>query len=99
MIIFIKILVLKEVKALKIEFLGTGGAMPIPRPLCHCRICEEAREKGVPYSRMGPSLFVHGPNILIDTPEDIYVQLNRSNIKEINGVFYSHWHPKNYLKA
>jgi phosphoribosyl 1,2-cyclic phosphate phosphodiesterase len=82
---------------LKIEFLGTGGAMTIPRPLCRCRVCEEARTKGVPYSRSGPSLFVHGPNILIDTPEDIYYQINRSNITEINGVFYSHWHPDHVM--
>jgi phosphoribosyl 1,2-cyclic phosphate phosphodiesterase len=82
---------------LKIEFLGTGGAMTIPRPLCRCRICIEAREKGVPYSRSGPSLFVHGPNILIDTSEDIYFQLNRSKIKEIKGVFYSHWHPDHVM--
>jgi phosphoribosyl 1,2-cyclic phosphate phosphodiesterase len=82
---------------LKIEFLGTGGAMTIPRPLCNCRVCEEARMKGVPYSRSGPSLFVHGPNILIDTPEDIYFQMNRSKINEINGVFYSHWHPDHVM--
>ena len=82
---------------LKIEFLGTGGAMSIPRPLCHCRVCEEARKKGVPYSRMGPSVFVHGPDLLIDTPEDIYVQLNRSNVSRINGVLYSHWHPDHVM--
>jgi phosphoribosyl 1,2-cyclic phosphate phosphodiesterase len=82
---------------LKIEFLGTGGAMTIPRPLCRCRVCEEARTKGVPYSRTGPSLFIHGPNILIDTPEDIYYQINRSNITEINAVFYSHWHPDHVM--
>jgi phosphoribosyl 1,2-cyclic phosphate phosphodiesterase len=82
---------------LKIEFLGTGGAMTIPRPLCRCRVCEEARTKGVPYSRSGPSLFVHGPNLLFDTPEDIYYQINRSNITEINAVFYSHWHPDHVM--
>lgn len=84
-------------ESMKIEFLGTGGAMTIPRPLCRCRVCEEARMKGVPYSRSGPSLFIHGPNILIDTSEDIYFQINRSRIKEINGVFYSHWHPDHVM--
>jgi phosphoribosyl 1,2-cyclic phosphate phosphodiesterase len=52
----------------------------------------EAREKGVPYSRSGPSVFVHGPNLLIDTPEEIKVELNRSQVKEIDAVIYSHWH-------
>jgi len=82
---------------LKIEFLGTGGAMRIPRPLCRCHVCNEAREKGVPYSRMGPSIFVHGPNLLIDTPEDIYEQLNRSTITKIDAVIYSHWHPDHVM--
>jgi phosphoribosyl 1,2-cyclic phosphate phosphodiesterase len=82
---------------LKIEFLGTGGAMTIPRPLCRCRVCEEARKKGVPYSRTGPGVFVHGPNVLIDTSEDIYLQLNRSAIAKIDAVFYSHWHPDHVM--
>ncbi|WP_019241182.1 MULTISPECIES: MBL fold metallo-hydrolase [Bacillus] len=82
---------------MKIEFLGTGGAMTIPRPLCSCRVCEEARVKGVPFSRSGPSLFVHEANLLFDTSEDIYSQINRSNIKQIDGVFYSHWHPDHVM--
>ncbi|MFD1018646.1 MBL fold metallo-hydrolase [Thalassobacillus hwangdonensis] len=82
---------------MNIEFLGTGGAMSIPRPLCTCKVCIEAREKGVPYSRTGPSIFLHGPDLLIDTPEDSYVQINRSTIREINGVLYSHWHPDHVM--
>ncbi|CAM3957116.1 MBL fold metallo-hydrolase [Mesobacillus zeae] len=82
---------------MKIEFLGTGGAMTVPRPLCRCEVCEEARLKGVPYSRSGPGLFIHGPNILIDTSEDIYSQINRSTINRIDGVFYSHWHPDHVM--
>ncbi|XQY93080.1 MBL fold metallo-hydrolase [Metabacillus sp. HB246100] len=82
---------------MKIEFLGTGGAIPIPRPLCTCHICLEAKEKGVPYSRMGPSIFVHDLQLLIDTPEDIYQQVNRSTISEIKGVLYSHWHPDHVM--
>ncbi|MEA3319544.1 MAG: MBL fold metallo-hydrolase [Bacillota bacterium] len=82
---------------MKIEFLGTGGAMTIPRPLCKCNVCLEARDKGVPFSRMGPCIFVHGPNLLIDTPEDIYHQINRSTIDEVKGIIYSHWHPDHVM--
>lgn len=78
---------------MQIEFLGTGGATTTPRPGCHCRLCDQAREYGVPYLRMGPSIFVHGPDVLIDTPEEIKEQLNRSGIERIAGCFYSHWHP------
>jgi phosphoribosyl 1,2-cyclic phosphate phosphodiesterase len=79
--------------SLRVEFLGTGGAMPIPRPLCSCRICVEARECGIPYARSSPSLFVHGPDALIDTPGAIIDQLNRSSVQQISACFYSHWHP------
>ncbi|MBN2472715.1 MAG: hypothetical protein JXN59_18470 [Anaerolineae bacterium] len=78
---------------LRIEFLGTGGAIGIPRPACDCRICAEARGRGVPYSRGGPSLFVHGPDLLIDTPEDIVPNLNRAGIRHVGAVTWSHWHP------
>ncbi len=82
---------------MQIEFLGSGGASTIPKPGCTCRVCVEAREKGVPYSRTGPSLFIHGPDILIDTPEEIKYQLNRAAIQRITGCFYSHWHPDHVL--
>jgi phosphoribosyl 1,2-cyclic phosphate phosphodiesterase len=76
-----------------IEILGSGGAHTIPRPLCECKICSEARIKGGRYERTGPSVFIHGADILFDTPEEIKYQLNRSMIKNINACFYSHWHP------
>ena len=78
---------------MRIEFLGTGGATTTPRPGCRCRVCVEARERGLPYSRSGPAVFVHGPDILIDTPEEIKDQLNRAGIEHINAGTYSHWHP------
>lgn len=82
---------------MKVEILGSGGALTTPRPLCRCRVCAEARERGVPYSRTGPSVFVHGPDALFDTPEEIKEQLNRSRIGEIAAVFYSHWHPDHVM--
>ncbi|MEX2426018.1 MAG: MBL fold metallo-hydrolase [Thermomicrobiaceae bacterium] len=56
-------------------------------------MCDEGRERGVPYSRSGPAIFLHGPDLLIDTPEEIKDQLNRSGIENIAACFYSHWHP------
>lgn len=78
---------------IRIEFLGTGGAITTPRPGCDCRICAEARGRGIPYSRMGPAIFVHGPDLLIDTPEEIGLALNRANIRRVGAALYSHWHP------
>jgi phosphoribosyl 1,2-cyclic phosphate phosphodiesterase len=77
----------------KVEILGSGGATVTPRPGCGCRVCVEARERGVPYSRTGPSVFVHGPDVLFDTPEESRLQLDRSRVTEIAACFYSHWHP------
>jgi phosphoribosyl 1,2-cyclic phosphate phosphodiesterase len=77
----------------RVEILGSGGAVTIPRPGCSCRVCVEAREKGVPYARTGPSVFVHGPDVLIDTPEEAKQQLNRSQVTRIAAGLYSHWHP------
>jgi phosphoribosyl 1,2-cyclic phosphate phosphodiesterase len=38
-------------------------------------------------------VFVHGPEIVFDTPEEAKFQLERSGIDRIEGCFYSHWHP------
>lgn len=82
---------------MRVEFLGTGGAMTIPRPLCECHVCAEARQKGLPYSRTGPSVFVHGPDLLIDTPEEINVQLARSQLSRVAAGIYSHVHPDHIM--
>jgi phosphoribosyl 1,2-cyclic phosphate phosphodiesterase len=78
---------------LRVEILGSGGATTSPRPGCRCRVCVEAREKGVPHARTGPSVFVHGPNIVFDTPEESKLQLDRAGIGDVRACFYSHWHP------
>ncbi len=82
---------------MKVELLGTAGAGVTPRPGCGCRVCVEARAKGVPYSRAGPGLFVHGPDLLIDTSEDIVLELNRSRVDRVRAGLYSHWHPDHVM--
>jgi phosphoribosyl 1,2-cyclic phosphate phosphodiesterase len=67
--------------------------MVIPKPLCQCRICQEARREGVPYARTGPSAFLHDINLLIDTPAEIAVQLNRSHIRHIDYLILTHLDP------
>lgn len=82
---------------MKFEILGSGGATTIPRPGYRDAINAEARTKGVPYQRRGPSVFVHDVNILFDTPEDINESLNRADIESIDHCFYSHWHPDHVM--
>ncbi|MFH1487489.1 MAG: MBL fold metallo-hydrolase [Pseudomonadota bacterium] len=67
--------------------------MAIPKPLCRCRICQEAREKGAPFARTGPSAFLHDENLLIDTPAEIAFQLNRSEINRIDYLIFTHLDP------
>ena len=67
--------------------------MVIPKPLCQCRVCREARKKGVPYARAGPSAFLHDINLLIDTPAEIATLLNRSSIRCIDYLTFTHLDP------
>ncbi|HCY85847.1 MAG TPA: hypothetical protein DHV36_11995 [Desulfobacteraceae bacterium] len=78
---------------MELTVLGSGGCMPIPRPLCNCGICREAREKGHPFRRTGPSLFIHGDNLLIDTPAEIGTQLNREGICSLSHILFTHLDP------
>ena len=80
-------------RPMKWTILGSGGCMVIPKPLCRCRVCQEAREKGVPYSRAGPSAFLHDINLLIDTPAEISSLLNRSHIRNIDYLTFTHLDP------
>ncbi|TCL60509.1 phosphoribosyl 1,2-cyclic phosphate phosphodiesterase [Kineothrix alysoides] len=78
---------------MKLKIIGSGGCVSIPRPLCQCSICTEARKKGFPYARCGCSLYIEDVNILIDSPEDIAYALNNADIKNIDYILYSHIDP------
>ena len=78
---------------MRLTILGSGGCMAIPKPLCGCRVCREARVKGVPYSRGGPSAFLHDVNLLIDTPAEIGEQLNRERVRRLEYLMLTHLDP------
>lgn len=78
---------------MKLKIIGSGGCVSIPKPLCQCNVCVEARKKGFPYARCGCSLYVEDANILIDTPEDIAYALNNADIKNVEYILYSHMDP------
>ena len=67
--------------------------MVIPKPLCQCRVCKEARKKGIPYSRAGPAAFLHDINLLVDTPAEVVNLLNRSTIRHIDYLIFTHLDP------
>ena len=67
--------------------------MAIPKPLCRCSICREARKKGIPYARTGPAIFIHDENLLIDTPAEIGRQMNRNQIDQLKYLMFTHLDP------
>ena len=78
---------------MNITILGSGGCTVIPRPLCRCRICNQARSNGPPYSRSGPSIFIHEADLLVDTPAEICSQLNRWGIQNMQNLMLTHLDP------
>ena len=78
---------------MKLKIVGSGGMSIIPSSFCKCKICEEARQKGGRYERLGPSLYIDDIKMLIDTPEDIAVACNRQNISEVKHLSISHRDP------
>lgn len=78
---------------MKLTILGSGGCMPTPRPFCQCATCKRARKEGEPYKRNSSSLYVNDIFTLIDCPEDIADSLNRRNIKGVDNLFITHYHP------
>ena len=78
---------------MKLTILGSGGAIPIPRPFCQCEICTKARKFGAPYKRNSSSLFIQDINTLIDCGEDIGNSLNKNSVENIDNLFITHWHP------
>jgi len=77
---------------MKIMILGSGGTFSIPRACCGCAVCSEARQKGVPYARGGPSIFLEDLKLVIDTPDDLNQLVNREWIMQIDGIMFTHWH-------
>mgnify|MGYP000856624501 FL=1 len=75
---------------MKLTILGSGGCMPIPKPLCKCQVCSEARAKGIPFSRKGPALFMNDINMLIDTPLEIGTSINAAGLDTIDYLMYTH---------
>ncbi len=67
--------------------------MVIPKPLCRCRVCKEARTKGPPYERTGPSIYIHDIHLLIDTPAESALQLNRAGIDAVDYLLFTHLDP------
>lgn len=73
--------------------LGSGGNSPIPTPTCGCRVCERAREAGIPHARHGNSLYVEELSAMVDAPEFVFENLEREGVDDLEYLLLTHWHP------
>jgi len=78
---------------MRFTIIGSGGCVCLPKPLCQCEVCVEARQKGGRYKRYGCSLYLEDAALLVDTPEDIAHALNAANIREVERVLFTHNDP------
>ena len=78
---------------MKFIIIGSGGCVCLPKPLCQCNVCVEARNKGGRYKRYGCSVYLEDISLLVDTPEDIAHALNASDIRSVDRVLYTHHDP------
>jgi len=74
---------------MKIEFLGTGAAWPLPRLNCHCELCssKDPRDK-----RKRSSVLVN-EKLLLDAGYDAYEQLKDKDLEKLKAVAITHEHP------
>lgn len=78
---------------MRLTVLGSGGNTPIPTPTCRCAVCEQARERGIPYARGGNSLYLPALDAVVDAPEFLFRALNREEVRNLEYIFLTHWHP------
>jgi len=82
---------------MKFIIIGSGGCVCLPKPLCQCKVCVEARHKGGRYKRYSCSLYLEDASLLVDTPEDIAHALNAADIRSVERILYTHRDPDHTL--
>lgn len=82
---------------MKLLFLGTSSAWPLPRLGCDCHLCSSTDSRD---HRLRPALLVND-EILIDAPPDIYHQLNKWKVDNgqltIKYILLTHSHPDHIM--
>ena len=77
--------------SLKFIILGCGSSMGVPRPDGSFGKCNPTEKKNY-RTRCSAIISSKFSNTLIDTSPDLRFQLLKNNIKNIDRVFYSHFH-------
>jgi phosphoribosyl 1,2-cyclic phosphate phosphodiesterase len=76
---------------MKVTFLGTGTSQGIPVIACDCKVCNSKNEKD---KRLRVSVLVETNNntLVIDSGPDFRTQMLRAQVKNIDGILYTHEH-------
>lgn len=76
---------------MQITFLGTGTSQGVPIIGCPCGVCKstDSRDK-----RLRTSILVetNGKTFVIDTGPDFRQQMLRENVKQMDGIIFTHEH-------
>ncbi|MBK5201039.1 MAG: MBL fold metallo-hydrolase, partial [Spirochaetaceae bacterium] len=74
-----------------INFLGTGTSHGIPVIGCDCETCRSTNIKNKRY-RSSVLFTKDNKHLLIDTTPEFRLQALRANVKNLDGVLYTHTH-------
>lgn len=76
---------------MKITFLGTGTSQGVPVIACPCKVCASADPKN---KRLRSSVMIEdkGKVIVIDSGPDFRQQMLRANVKQLDGLVFTHEH-------
>jgi phosphoribosyl 1,2-cyclic phosphate phosphodiesterase len=76
---------------MKVTFLGTGTSQGIPVIACNCAVCTSGDFRD---NRTRTSIMITSDktNLVIDTGPDFRQQMLRENVKNLDGVVFTHEH-------
>lgn len=81
---------------LEITFLGTGTSHGVPLIGCTCTTCI-SKDKRNKRNRSSIHIKIRNKSFLIDTPQELRLQLLNNKITEFNAVLYTHPHADHLL--
>lgn len=76
---------------MKVTLLGTGTSTGVPMIGCQCRTClsTDPKDKRL---RVSALLQTDSTTVLIDTSADFRQQMLRNDVRQLDGIFYTHFH-------
>jgi len=76
---------------MRLRFLGTGTSFGIPVVGCECATCTSSDPRDA-RTRHAALLEEDGRRVLVDTPPELRLQLVRAGVRDIDAVWYTHYH-------